>query len=182
MSDDFPWFTEINGDELEQGDLIVNCPVLQPVWTDEKTVGDGGNLVADQAIRDVIVMTQTCDLVNDKIALALLCPYLPATTFVEANFPDSSEKERAKLRENIRRGIMPGYHMIAACDLPGHEEDIKIVSFYEVFSLPKSFLGHMAATQVPRLRLLPPYREHLAQAFARFFMRVGLPIDIPKQR
>ena len=28
----------------------------------------------------------------------------------------------------------------------------------------------------------PPYREHLAQAFARFFMRVGLPIDIPEER
>jgi hypothetical protein len=30
-----------------------------------------------------------------------------------------------------------------------------------------------------RLRLLPPYREHLSQAFARLFMRVGLPADIP---
>ena len=30
-----------------------------------------------------------------------------------------------------------------------------------------------------RLRLLPPYREHLSQSFARFFMRVGLPIDTP---
>jgi hypothetical protein len=30
-----------------------------------------------------------------------------------------------------------------------------------------------------RLRLLPPYREHLSQSFARFFMRVGLPVDIP---
>jgi len=29
-----------------------------------------------------------------------------------------------------------------------------------------------------RLRLCPPYREHLAQAFARFFMRVGLPQDV----
>jgi hypothetical protein len=26
------------------------------------------------------------------------------------------------------------------------------------------------------------YREHLSQAFARFFMRVGLPIDIQKFR
>ena len=25
---------------------------------------------------------------------------------------------------------------------------------------------------------MPPHREHLSQAFARFFMRVGLPIDI----
>jgi hypothetical protein len=31
-----------------------------------------------------------------------------------------------------------------------------------------------------RLRLLPPYREHLSQAFARYFMRVGLPQDIPR--
>jgi hypothetical protein len=29
----------------------------------------------------------------------------------------------------------------------------------------------------PRLRLRSPYREHLAQAFARYFMRVGLPHD-----
>jgi hypothetical protein len=26
---------------------------------------------------------------------------------------------------------------------------------------------------------MPPYREHLSQAFARYFMRVGLPSDIP---
>ena len=40
----------------------------------------------------------------------------------------------------------------------------------------------LAASQGPRLRLNPPYREHLAQAFARFFMRVGLPVDIPPSR
>ena len=28
-----------------------------------------------------------------------------------------------------------------------------------------------------RLRLLSPYKEHFAQSFARFFMRVGLPRD-----
>jgi len=32
--------------------------------------------------------------------------------------------------------------------------------------------GHRA-----RLRLRSPYKEHLAQAFARYFMRVGLPHD-----
>jgi len=29
-----------------------------------------------------------------------------------------------------------------------------------------------------RIRLLPPYREHLSQSFARYFMKVGLPQDI----
>lgn len=34
------------------------------------------------------------------------------------------------------------------------------------------------ANQEKRLSLMSPYKEHLSQAFARFFMRVGLPIDI----
>jgi hypothetical protein len=46
--------------------------------------------------------------------------------------------------------------------------------------LPFPFLSSLAAANGKRLRLLPPYREHLSQAFARFFMRVGLPTDIPK--
>ena len=27
----------------------------------------------------------------------------------------------------------------------------------------------------------PEYREHLSQAFARYFMRVGLPVDIDRE-
>ncbi len=38
--------------------------------------------------------------------------------------------------------------------------------------------GLLAARNEPRLRLLPPYREHLSQAFARFFMRVVLPVEV----
>jgi hypothetical protein len=30
-----------------------------------------------------------------------------------------------------------------------------------------------------RWRLQSPFREHFSQAFARFFMRVGLPAAIP---
>ena len=40
-------------------------------------------------------------------------------------------------------------------------------------------LKPLASSQKPSLRLLSPYREHLAQALARFYMRVGLPVDIP---
>ncbi|MBD5492017.1 MAG: hypothetical protein HDR16_07880 [Lachnospiraceae bacterium] len=36
----------------------------------------------------------------------------------------------------------------------------------------------MAFKNGKRLRLCPPYREHLSQAFARYFMRVGLPVNI----
>jgi maleate cis-trans isomerase len=33
----------------------------------------------------------------------------------------------------------------------------------------------LAALFGERVRLLSPYKEHLSQAFARYFMRVGLP-------
>ena len=47
------------------------------------------------------------------------------------------------------------------------------------YSLPLTFVRSRAARTGERLRLLPPYREHLSQAFARYFIRVGLPQDIP---
>jgi len=47
-----------------------------------------------------------------------------------------------------------------------------------LFGVHLSTLKELAAQQALRQRLLPPYREHLAPAFARFFMRVGLPIDV----
>jgi len=50
-----------------------------------------------------------------------------------------------------------------------------VVDFHRLFTLPKAFVSWFAASSGPRLRLRSPYREHLAQAFARYFMRVGLP-------
>jgi len=55
-----------------------------------------------------------------------------------------------------------------------------IVDFHRIYSLPKNYLRKIAQEKEVRLRLLPPYREHLSQAFARYFMRVGLPVDIDK--
>ena len=57
-----------------------------------------------------------------------------------------------------------------------------MVDFRNVYGVPFGFLEELSASRGERLRLLPPYREHLSQAFARFFMRVGLPTDIPSFR
>ena len=55
----------------------------------------------------------------------------------------------------------------------------RIVDFHSVHTVPRTFLGTLVAERgAKRLRLLPPYREHLSQSFARFFMRVGLPTPI----
>jgi hypothetical protein len=64
--------------------------------------------------------------------------------------------------------------------LLGQEFDYSLVDLGSLFSLPTGLVRDLAERQGQRSRLNPPYREHLAQAFARFFMRVGLPVDIPK--
>jgi hypothetical protein len=68
--------------------------------------------------------------------------------------------------------------MISSSDLSGFEHEIRIIDLQQIYSLPVSFLRAISVKE-KHLRLLPPYREHLSQSFARVFMRVGLPIDIP---
>jgi hypothetical protein len=57
----------------------------------------------------------------------------------------------------------------------------RVVDFHQVYTAPREFLESVLKSRAQgRLRLLPPYREHLSQAFARFFMRVGLPSGVEK--
>ena len=89
-------------------------------------------------------------------------------------------------KESLRRGNVPGYHLLDKCDMSLDTGDMDelagdylVVDFHNVYGVPLSFLAEFVKTCTKRFRLLPPYREHLSQAFARFFMRVGLPVDIP---
>lgn len=84
---------------------------------------------------------------------------------------------RDSLLENLRRGGQNNIHMLASCALAGFEKEIQLVDFKSTFVLPSAYLKRRAE-QGARLRLKSPYREHLSQSFARYFMRVGLPADI----
>ena len=123
--------------------------------------------------RDVIVLSQTCDLATkrEKVAEVLLCAVWSCDEV-------GGHLATAKGKEDARRGNLPPYHMLAPCELPHFRSDVRVVDFRRVYSLPLDYFRAFAAGAGERVRLLPPYREHLAQAFARFFMRVGLPIDI----
>lgn len=97
------------------------------------------------------------------------CPLLAwAGREVALNFDHAGEFLRAATRA-IRADVVV---MTQACD---H----RIVDFHGVYTAPREFLESWNRRRAqPRLRLLSPYREHLSQAFARFFMRVGLPVAI----
>jgi len=166
------WYESVGVESsLNQGDFILNCPVIIPPDDIENIQNNG----ADIAEYDVVIMTQSCDLENDKVKLVLVCPFHRFDNFCQHN-PNFNDY---KLKEAVRIGNLPGYHLLNSCPDLKHEEYL-IVDFKTVFSVNLSFLNNLKLKQSPRIRLQSPYREHLSQAFARFFMRVGLPTSIPR--
>ena len=169
----FDWYGLVNDDSIEQGDFFFQCRVIGS--TSKVIEGAQPTIEAELHDYDVIVMSQSCDLVHDKLQAALVCPTWSLSEAAKARRMFSNPKDC----EAIRRGDVPGYHMLNACSLAGFAwGEVRVASFRQIYSVPLDYLRERAKDR-PRVRLLPPYREQLAQAFARYFMRVGLPVDIP---
>lgn len=173
MSHAYPFYALTEGDELEQGDILLACPVIVPD-TNLSTMLSIETIEGKAFQYDVIVLTQSCDLANDKITEVVLCPHFSLADAARLQ-PELAKKEA---QEQIRRGNRFRYHLLPAAKDIDISMSVRIVDFGRLHSLPKRLLRPFAAAQGQRLRLCPPYREHLSQAFARFFMRVGLPQDI----
>ncbi len=165
----YPWYGVVTDNEIQQGDLLFNIevPVVQQT--------EGALIEVDVQTFDAIVMTQSCDIPKAALDHLILCPVweLGQAAKLHPDFGTSGGKE------NLRKGRLVAFHLLNRCDIPGFERDFMVVQFERVIERPKVSIQEFVSRQKTRLRLLPPYREHLAQAFARFFMRVGLPIDIP---
>ena len=167
---DYPWYGEADkGSVLQQGDILYSCPIVEPTTNVDESKEE---LTADITEYDVIVMSQSCDLAAEKIDLVLLCPFF--------KLDDIYQEKGTGEKEKLRRGEVAGLHLLDKNSLLKEAQDFFVVNFKSVYAVPISYLKKMILVQDKRYRLLPPYREHLAQAFARFFMRVGLPIDIPE--
>jgi hypothetical protein len=167
-----PFWTPFAGPDLAQGDYLPGClvpvvpndfsPSTQPV---EIPVRQG----------DLIVVTQTCDLANLKAGLVALCPIYPLAAFEAVN-PAFARKGAW---EEVRKGRRDGLHLLASPTNPAAGREALVVNFREIYSLPVGYLQQHAAGLGSRWRLQSPFLEHFSQAFARFFMRVGLPTAVP---
>ena len=173
------WYELVEGWELLQGDILSAVPILRLPRDVPWPVSDGAEVPFEWVTNDAVIVTQSCDLVEGQKADMWLVALCPVWTLDEAAL-GSPYLATSRVKEQCRRGNLPGYHMIAEeTDGPVHRE-ASVVSFREIWSLPLDFLRAFATECGPRLRIRSPYREHLAQAFARYFMRVGLPTDIPR--
>lgn len=171
MARDYPWYEVVQGDTLEQGDFLFNLDILVP--TTEFKPLEGEELGVDIETIDAVIMTQSCDLSNNKLDDLVVCPHWHID-----NVPDDQLKRR-DARTAIRQQRRPRYRLLEAPNHSGFKDvGHRIVDFGRVFSVSKKHVQHCAIGSSERLRLCSPYREYLAQAFGNFFMRVGLPNDI----
>lgn len=180
-------------DELTQGDLIFDCPIVS--WGSEPTViaaGKEGEVLKDAMIvakTDVVVMTQACDLENCKVRNVILCPHYSQIDYRLAWESEMKEKNQNPTERSWKRhygdicdGFVWNLAVLNSWKQGDQEFSPRIVDFHYVFSAPRSFLDSILKSRgKPRPQLNPPYREHLSQAFARFFMRIGLPTPVNSQ-
>jgi hypothetical protein len=171
----YPWYAVVSGKELEQGDLLLDCPVL---ILPPEAARAPANFTITARVLNVIVMTQSCDLTLRPDGRCAVEDVVLSPIYTRQDL--SSHKVYGKTQgwEEARKGRHAGFHVLNCCEIPGHELDFMLVDLRRIFTLGVGMLREVAASRTERVRLLPPYREHLSQAFARFFMRVGLPVDI----
>lgn len=179
---EYPWYKEIcNNDEITQGDIILNCliPLPQKEWFQAILNSEEnfeGSLDMQQV--NIIILSQACDISNSKIDFIVVCPIWSLKTLIEKSHYINSKDGR----ESLRQGKEPAYHLLNEYLSKNIRQKFSVVDFHRIYSLPKKYLKNFAENIDVRLRLLPPYREHLSQAFARYFMRVGLPMDIDRDK
>ena len=179
----YPWYETLqNSSEIRQGDFVPNCPIIIPPNNFNLNDIESGEALLDQEITvkalNTVVVSQSCDLENGKVEIVLVCPYYTLEYFFEELQPsDQVGKGRQRKLDALKQGNIPAYHLLNRDQEKGIASFL-IVDFKNVYGVNFEFLKTYVPTLATRQRLLPPYREHLSQAFARFFMRVGLPNDI----
>lgn len=157
---------------LRQGEYLVDCPV--PILKEKPLLDNLASAVRVE-ISDLIILTQSCDLEQGKAQFVALCPIFPLDVY-EAINPELKGKGRW---EQVRKGRVEGLYLLSSPTNAENNREALVVDFGEIHSLPFDLLVDHAQGINPRWRLKSPFLEHFSQAFARFFMRVGLPSSIP---
>lgn len=185
------WYEIVeSSDPITQGDLIFDCPLIswepKEIDLEEKDEEEILKGLIKAIIADVVVMTQACDLEQHKVENIILCPHVAVSDYrpkweeyMHQRGQTPTKKAWNSFCRDVKDGYMWNLAMINEYKNPNFESEIRIVDFHEVFNAPRILVESILKKRSkPRLRMLPPYREHLSQAFARFFMRVGLPEPI----
>ncbi len=168
------WFEVINQSVLEQGDLITDCKIFRPVHAESQK--DDSVVTIAEEIHDVIILTQTCDIENRNVEEVLVARVVTYGNLI-AEFGGADIRRSRTYRKTALDNVIPAYLLLQERTIPPILE-WSLVDFHNLFTIPRSLLSEITSGKGDRLRLVPPYKEHLAQSFAKYMMRVALPATL----
>jgi hypothetical protein len=165
----------IKDDPLGQGDRLnsIAVPLVRPSFPE---ASEDGDVPIDVREMDVIVLTQSCDLLADKAPLVVVAVIHSLDVFEETN---ESFKAKGKWSE-VAKGRVEGLHLLHGHGEPKNGGECIVVDFRQIMTLPIDYVRAFANNGGERWRLCSPYLEGMSQAFGRYFMRVALPVDLPR--
>jgi hypothetical protein len=98
-------YEQPTGTDLSQGDILDDCPIL--VWKLAPPPLDLAIPPEIQIVR-VVVLTQACDLAQDKTTRVVVAPVYQASDLVEKKI-----LKGAMIRDQVRRGQVFGWYFLS---------------------------------------------------------------------
>ncbi|HET9895195.1 MAG TPA: hypothetical protein VFQ44_09700 [Streptosporangiaceae bacterium] len=160
------WYEVVTGPELEQGDILPNLDAPRAKKDDNAP----GGYVIRPGRGDYVVVSQTCDLENKKLQEVLLADF---RDYQSATYSHDRARSRA-FRDALIQNSDWAYFLLPEFTGPPTLK-WSVVNFHYLFLVDVDSCRHHAEALGRRLRLVSPYKEHLAQSFGRYMMRVALP-------
>ena len=155
-----------SGEEaIDQGDIVESCPILSLVRFDPDKPSE---IETKHAFQRIIVLTQTCDLANQKATRIIAALVFDAQKVIQDRLLSAAD-----VRGPLRSGRIFGWYF-----LPKHVESglpEMIVDFRQLHTMRLDLLTSLCQRGQRRARVQPLYREHLAKHFADTYSRIGLP-------
>lgn len=182
--DNFQWYgTHAGTGGIQQGLMLKEFPVPDYSHVDYPGLASDSDIELPIEIKhhDLIVMTQACDLENDKVKNVTMCRVYTLREYLSEAKPSKSKAKN--LIDGLNSGRVTNMYLLnkPEAELPGAFDDYLIVKFDESVNFPVELVRQRLENESEEMiLLLPPYREALSQSYGIFFMRVGNPINIPK--
>lgn len=148
---------------LSQGDVIDDCPI---VFLEPSISADPLDWKRHESNVRVIVLTQACDLAQEKATRVLVALVHAAESLVHGG-----GLKGTTIRDQVRKHRVYGWYFLPA----GPQIPESIVDMRDLHTVPRAILEWLIQKGQRVCRIATPYREHLAQHFSVTYSRIGLP-------
>ena len=179
-------FSEPKGEALRQGDLIGSLRAYEVTRLEGEPAKPSGLL---HTYQHAIVLTQDCDLEQDfgarfseavredkLLQAVVLCGVHEYELVRAGTYRPGASRIRSDAAKIVRQNREPRYQYLGFVPQVGK---CLVVDFKDFFALPCRLLyDELKSEGAPACRLASinsPYKEHIAQRYAWYSSRIGLP-------